>query len=73
MVSVPFVGQHGTKCHLDHGTAWKLHWCVIQYLAGASTALSATDQVRAKPETASGSALTLTKFCMKYQFSTPFI
>lgn len=71
---VPFMGQRSPKCRLDHSTAWKLHWHVIQYLAGASTTLSATDQVGAKPsETASGSGLTFAKFCMKYQFSTPFI
>lgn len=74
VLSVPFMGQHGTKCRLDHGAVWKLRWHVIQYLAGPSTTLSATDQVGAKPsETASGSGLTFAKFCMKYQFSTPFI
>lgn len=74
VLSVPFMGQHSMKCRLDHGAVWKLRWRVIQYLAGASTTLSATDQVGAKPsETASGSGLTFAKFCMKYQFSTPFI
>lgn len=74
VLPVSFMGQYSTKSRLDLSAAWKLHWHVIQYLAGVSMALSATDQVGAKPsETASGSGLTFAKFCMKYQFSTPFI
>lgn len=74
VLPVSFMGQCSTKGRIDLSAAWKLHWHVIQYLAGVSTALSATDQVGAKPsETASGSGLTFAKFCMKYQFSTPFI
>lgn len=57
-----------------HETQPSSRCCSETLLAGASVTLSATDQVGAKPsETASGIGLTFTRFCMKYQFSIPFI